>query len=171
MKTSDSLGLCIPYSIRVTPDKGRGLFADSAIRKGTIVWRHVPGQFAVYDEQSFKALLSNMPYREAVYELTHMHSMAEFPGYMIKVFDDGELMNHSEQPTLLTNTGSEYYETSPATSVQEVTTALMGGHFTFLAARDIEAGEELTYDYNTDPEDPLYYSILCEQYGVSWEWL
>ena len=47
----------------------------------------------------------------------------------------------------------------------------MGGHFTLLAARDIEAGEELTLDYNTDPEDPLYYSTLCEQYGVSWEWL
>ncbi len=171
MKTSDSLGLCIPYSIRVTPDKGRGLFADSAIREGATVWRHVPGQFAVHDQQSFKTLLSNMSCREAQYELTHMHSMAEFPGYMIKVFDDGELMNHSEQPTLITNTDPEFYEMPPATSVQEVTTALMGGHFTFLAARGIETGEELTYDYNTGPEDPLYYNILCEEYGVSWEWL
>ena len=171
MKTSDSRGLCVPYTVRVTLDKGRGLFADSVIRKGTTVWRHVPGQYAVYDEQSLKALLSNMPHSEAAYELEHIFCMAEFPGYMIKVFDDGELINHSEQPTLLTNTSSGYYEAPPATSVQEVTTALMGGHFTLFTARDIEAGEELTLDYNTDPEDPLYYSALCEQYGVSWEWL
>jgi SET domain-containing protein len=97
--------------------------------------------------------------------------MDEFPGYMIRVFDDGELTNHSEQPTLLKNTDSRYYEAPPSVSVQEVTTALMGGYFTLFAARDIEAGEELTLDYNTDPEDPLYYSTLCEQYGVSWEWL
>jgi SET domain-containing protein len=171
MRSSGDLGLCIPYTVRVTPDKGRGLFADSTIRKGTTVWHHVPGQYAVYDEQSLKALLSNMPHSEAAYELEHIFCMAEFPGYMIKVFDDGELINHSEQPTLLTNTSSGYYEAPPATSVQEVTTALMGGHFTLFAARDIEAGEELTLDYNTDPEDPLYYSTFCEQYGVSWEWL
>ena len=118
MISSDTHGICIPYVVRITPNKGRGLFAEAAIPKGTTVWRHVPGQYAVYDEQSLKALLSNMPYSEAVYELTHNHFMAEFPGYMIKVFDDGELINHSEQPTLLKNTGSGYYEAPPATSVQ-----------------------------------------------------
>ena len=97
--------------------------------------------------------------------------MAEFPGNMIRVFDDGELINHSDKPTLLKNTSSGYDEAPSAASVQEVAATIMGSHFTLLAARDIEAGEELTLDYNTDPEDPLYYSTLCEQYGVSWEWL
>ncbi|MCP3996307.1 MAG: SET domain-containing protein [bacterium] len=106
-----------------------------------------------------------------MYELTHIHSMEEFPGFMIKVFDDGELINHSDQPTLLTNTDSGYSGAPPANSVQEVVTTIREGHFTLIAARDIEAGEELTLDYNTDPEGPPYYDTLCQQYGVSWEWL
>ena len=171
MNSSDTLALCIPYTVRVTQDKGRGLFAAAAIRKGTTVWRHVPGQFAVHDEQSLKVYLSNMSRSEVAYELEHIHCMAEFPGYMIKVFDDGELINHSAQPTLLTKTSPRYNDVPSSASVQEVTTALLDGHFTLCAVRDIEAGEELTLDYNADPEDPIYYSNLCKQYGVSWEWL
>ena len=171
MKNSDTNALCIPYMVRVTLGKGRGLFANSAIQKGMTVWRHVPDQFVVYDKQSLKVCLSNMSHSEAVYELTHIFCMAEFPGFMIRVFDDGELINHSAQPTLLKNTSSDYNEASPSNSVLEVTTALLDGHFTLSAARDIEAGEELTLDYNTDPEDPVYYSNLCKQYDISWEWL
>jgi len=171
MKTSDSLGLCIPYTVRVTPDKGRGLFADSAIRKGTTVWRHVPGQYAVYDERSLKALLSNMPDSEAVYVLEHIYCMPEFPEYMIRVFDDGELTNHSDQPTLLTQTRHGYDEVSAATSTKDVSSALLGYHFTLVAASDIEEGEELTMDYNDEPENPQYYDTLCEQYGITCDWL
>ncbi len=101
MRHSDAHGLCIPYTVRTTPDKGRGLFSDSTIHKGATVWRHIPGQYAVYDEQTLKAHLSSMSHSKAVYELTHIFCMEEFPGFMIKVFDDGELINHSEQPTLI----------------------------------------------------------------------
>jgi SET domain-containing protein len=110
--------------------------------------------------------------RSAVlYELTHVFCVAEFPGYMIRVFDDGELINHSDQPTLMVNTSSGLYEAPEVTSTQDVATALLNNHFTLIASRDIEAGEELTLDYNADPDDPQYYSDLCEEYGVSWEWL
>ena len=105
------------------------------------------------------------------YVLTHIHCMPEFPEYMIRAFDDGELINHSDQPTLLTHTRPGYDEVSTATSTDDVSTALLGNHFTLVAARDIEVGEELTLDYNADPEDPKYYDTLCEQYGVTWEWL
>ena len=171
MSSSVTHGLCIPYVVRATPNKGRGLFADAAIPKGTTVWRHVAGQYAVYDERSLKALLSNMPNSEAVYVLEHIHCMPEFPDYMIWVLDDGELINHSDQPTLLKQTRPEYNEGSPATSTKDVSTALLGDHFTLVAARDIEEAEELTLDYNDDPEDPKYYDALCEQYGVKWDWL
>jgi SET domain-containing protein len=97
--------------------------------------------------------------------------MPEFPEYMIRVFDDGELINHSDQPTLLTHTRSGYDEGSPAISAKDVSTALLGGHFTLVAARDIEETEELTLDYNDDPEGPEYYDALCKQYGVKWDWL
>ena len=171
MGSNQNTGMCIPYTVRETPDKGRGVFADAAIPKGSTVWCHVAGQYAVYDDRSLKALLSNLPDSESVYVLTHIHCMPEFPEYMIWVFDDGERINHSEQPTLLTKTRPGYNKGSPAISAKDVSTALLGGHFTLVAARDIEEAEELTLDYNTDPEDPSYYDSLCEQYDVSWEWL
>ena len=171
MGSNHNTGMCIPYTVRETPDKGRGVFADTAIPRGSAVWRHVAGQYAVYDERLLKALLSNLPDSEAVYVLTHIYCMSEFPEYMIWVFDEGELINHSDQPTLLTHTDSSYYGRPPANSAQEVATTILGGHFTLLAARDIEAGEELTHDYNTTPDDPPYYDTLSEQYDVSWEWL
>ncbi len=163
--------MCIPYTVRETPDKGRGVFADVAIPRGSTVWRHVAGQYAVYDERSLKALLPNLPDSEAVYVLTHILCMPEFPEYMIRVFDDGELINHSDQPTMLTHTRPGYDEVSTATSTKDVSTALLGNHFTLVAARDIEKGEELTLDYNEDPEEPQYYDTLCEQYDVTWDWL
>jgi SET domain-containing protein len=171
MSSSDTHGLCIPYVIRTTPDKGRGLFADAFIPEGTTVWRHVAGQFAVYDERSLIALLSNMPGREAVYVLTHIHCMHEFPQFMIRVFDDGELINHADRPTLLAHTRPGYDEVSATSCAEDVSKALLGNHFTLVAARDIEKSEELTLDYNDDHEDPQYYNSLCEQYGVSWDWL
>ena len=171
MSSNDDIGLCIPYTIRVTAEKGRGVFANSAIRKGTTIWRHVPRQYAVYDERSLTELLANSSHSEAVYVLTHIHSVAEFPGYMIRAFDDGILINHSAQPTVVINPGSRDYEAPSVTSAQDVADALLGSHFTLIAARDLEVGDELTNDYNDDPEDPLYYDTLCDQYGVSWDWL
>ncbi len=171
MGSKQNTGMCIPYTIRETPDKGRGVFADAAIPKGSTVWRHVPGQYAVYDERSLKALVSNMPDSEAMYVLTHIHCMPEFPEYMIRVFDDGELINHADQPTLLTHTRPGYAECLAVTSTEDVSRALLGHHFALVAARDIEKGEELTLDYNDDPDDPQYYVTLCKKYGVEWDWL
>lgn len=171
MSRPDTNGLCIPYRVRITPDKGRGLFAEAAISRGTTVWRYVPGQYVVHDERSLNALLHNMPVNEAAYVLEHIHCMPEFPDYMIRVLDDGELINHSDQPTLCTHTRPGYSEGSVAVSTKNVSAALQGDHFTLVAARDIEEAEELTLDYNDDPDDPTYYYALCEQYGVKWDWL
>jgi len=171
MSHSGTHGLCIPYVVRTAPNKGRGLFADAFIPGGTTVWRHVAGQYAVYDERSLKALLPCLPASEAVYVLTHIHCMPEYPDYMIWVFDDGELINHCDPPTLLTHTKPGYDQVQAATCTEAVSAALLGNHFTLVAARDIEKGEELTLDYNDDPEGPQYYETLCEQYDISWDWL
>jgi hypothetical protein len=171
MATNDNAGLCIPHTIRVTPDKGRGVFADAVIRRGTTVWRHVSGQYAVYDERSFKELLGTLSQSEAVYELTHSFGLPEFPGYMIRVFDDGVLINHSSKPTIAVNNGSAEYEILSVTSAQDVEDALLANRFALIAAQDLAVGDELTHDYSADVEDPLYYESLCEQYGVTWEWL
>jgi SET domain-containing protein len=171
MATKDNAGFCIPYTIRVTPDKGRGVFSDAVILKGAAVWRHVPGQYAVYDERSFKELLGTLSQSEAVYELTHSFGLPEFPDYMIRVFDDGVLINHSSQPTVAMNNGSAAYDVPSVTSTHDVENALLDDRFALIAAQDLRVGDELTHDYNTDVEDPSYYDSLCEQYGVTWEWL
>ena len=171
MASNDNTGLCVPYTVRVTPDKGRGVFADAAIRKGAIVWRHVPGQYAVYDERSLKELLAKMSYSDAVYELTHIFGIPEFPGYMIRVLDDGVLINHSRQPTTVMNNGSGAYEVPCINSPQDVEDALLNDRFALISTQDLEVGDELTHNYNTGIEDPLYYDALCEQYEVSWSWL
>jgi len=171
MASNDNTGLCVPYTVRVTPDKARGVFADAAIRKGAIVWRHVPGQYAVYDERSLKELLAKMSHSDAVYELTHIFGIPEFPGYMIRVLDDGVLINHSRQPTTVMNNGSGAYEVPYINSPQDVEDALLNDRFALISTQDLEVGDELTHDYNTGIEDPLYYDALCEQYEVSWSWL
>lgn len=174
MACNDKSGFCIPYTVRVTPDRGRGVFADAPIRRGTILWRHVRGQYAVYDERSLKELLAKLSRSEVIYELTHMFGLPEFPGYMIRVFDEGVLINHSRQPTIVMNNGSGDgeipYDTSPQ-DVQDVADALLNDGFALIATRDLQVGDELTQDYTIGIEDPPYYDALCEQYDVSYPWL
>ena len=40
--------------------QGLGVFAREAIKKGSVVWRHIPGLYVVYDEHSFKAKIEKM---------------------------------------------------------------------------------------------------------------
>jgi SET domain-containing protein len=174
MASNDTTGFCVPYTVRTTPDKGWGVFAEVPISKGTILWRHVRGQYALYDERSLKELLAKLSRSEVVYELEHMFGIPEFPGYIIRVFDDGVLINHSNHPTIAINNNSGDneipYSTSPQ-DVQDVEDALLNDRFALIATRDLKVGDELTHDYNIGVEDPSYYDALCEQYDVSWPWL
>jgi hypothetical protein len=103
-----------------------------------------------------------------------MFGLPEFPGYVIRVFDDGVLINHSRQPTVVMNNASGDneipYNTSPQ-DVQDVEDELLNDRFALIATQDLKAGDELTQDYNIGIEDPAYYDALCEQYDVSWPWL
>jgi hypothetical protein len=174
MASNDNTGFCVPYTVCVTSDKGRGVFANAQIRKGTILWRHVRGLYSVYDERSLKKLLAKLSPSEVVYELEHMFGIPEFPGYIIRVFDDGVLINHSSQPTIAMNNDSGDneipYNTSPQ-DAQDVEDALLNDCFALIATQDLKAGDQLTHDYNIGIEDPSYYDVLCEQYNVSWTWL
>ena len=174
MASHDNAGLCVSYTLRETPDKGWGVFAAAPITRGTILWRHVPGNYAAYDERSFREYITKMSPSEVVYELEHVFGLPEFPNYLIRVFDDGVLINHSSEPTVLMNNASGArkiaYKSSPE-NAREVEESLLSDRFALIAARDLAMGEELTQDYNVDVEDPSYYDALCEQYKVSWSWL
>ena len=174
MASNDNTGFCVPYTVRITRHKGRGVFADAPIRKGTILWRFVRRHYAVYDERSLKEFLANLSRSDVVFELEHMFGTPEFPDYIIRVFDDGVLINHSRQPTVAVNNDSgdnEIPYNTSARDVQDVADALLNDRFALIAIRDLKAGDELTHDYSIGVEDPPYYDALCEQYDVSWPWL
>jgi hypothetical protein len=141
---------------------------------GTILWRHVRAQYAVYDERSLNELFVTLSRTEVVYELEHMFGFPEFPGYVIRVFDDGVLINHSRQPNVAMN--SDFgkheipYNASPQ-NIQDVEDALLNDRFALIASQDLKDGDELTMDYNVGIEEPPYYEVLCEQYDISEPWL
>ena len=174
MKNNDNTGFCVAYTVRDTHDKGRGVFAGAPIAKGMILWRHLRGQYAVFDERSLKEMLAKLSRSEAAYELTHMYGLPEFPGFIIRIFDHGVLINHSRQPTAEMNIGSDDNEIplngSPQ-NIQDVEEALLNDCFALIATKDLKPGDELTTDYSIGIEDPAYYDELCEQFDVTEPWL
>jgi SET domain-containing protein len=173
MARNDKNGFCVPYTVRDTPDKGRGVFADAPIRRGTILWRFVRGQYAVYNERSLKEYLATLSRSDVIYELEHMFGAPEFPGYIIRVLDDGVLINHSSQPNVVVNSdsgGDEIPYNTSAKSVHDVEEALLNDRFALVAARDVKVGDELTHDYDVGVEDPPYFDDLWEQYNLSEPW-
>jgi len=164
-------GMCIPCTVRSTADKGLGVFADTDVREGSTVWRHRPGQYEVLDEDSLAKLLAEGSQEDAIDLLTHIVSIAEFPGYMIRLCDESALINHSAQPNVKRKNSADDYQNSPVNSALGVSKALNNSDFNLVAACDLAAGEELLMDYNAEPDDPEYYEDACRRYGVTWEWL
>ena len=168
--TDKKNGFCFPYVVRKTTDKGLGVFAAETIARGSIVWRHVPGQYIVYDEQTFKAAIEKMVHADVIYELTHVFGLKDMPGCLIRVFDDGVLINHSSDANLATNNTAALGTSLDVTSIhyiQNVTKALLDDRYALIATRDIEIGEEFSNDYVADAVDPPFYHSLYEHYGVS----
>jgi len=166
-------GFCFQYFVEKTTDKGLGVFAGEAIKQGSIVWRHVQGQYIVYDEQTFKSAIRRKSHAEVLYELTHVFGLADFPSCLIRVFDDGVLVNHSSNANLATNdtTGSlPSLDVTPPQYLGNVTKALLNDRYALVATRDIQKGEEFTNDYTAEFVPP-YYDVLYEQYGVSEDFL
>jgi hypothetical protein len=174
MTSKNKSGFCIPYTVHDTADKGRGVFADSSIRKGSILWRHIRGQYAVYDEHSLTQYLAKQTRSDVIYELTHMFGLPEFPGFIIRVFDDGVLLNHSLQANVEMNNTNEVRKVSFNTApkdVQGVEDALLDARFSLIAKQDLQPDDELTMDYNIGIEDPPYFDALYEHYDILEPWL
>jgi len=162
------------YNVEKTEDKGLGVFAREPIKKGSVVWHHIPGVFVVYDEHSFKSKIEKMPRADVVYELTHVHAFEDFPGCLIRALDDGILINHSNDPNLATNNAAPArtsFNVSSRRYLHKVTEALLDDRYSLVATRDIERGEEFTNDYSAEDACPPYYDVLYEQYGVCEDFL
>jgi len=167
-------GFRYQYSVETTENKGLGVFAREPIKTGSIVWCHVPGLFVVYDEQSFRSKIEKMPPADVVYDLTHVFGLEDFSGCLILALDDGVLINHSRNPTLVTNNANpagRSFDVNSRRYLQMVAEALLDDRYSLVATRDIESGEELTNDYSVEDDCPPYYNLLCDQYGVSEDFL
>ena len=167
MVTSKS-GFCFPYEVKQTQGKGLGVFSLTAIKEGSIVWRHIPRQFIVYNEPSFHRAIEKLSRTEIVHELTHVFGLEDFTGCVIKVLDDGTLINHAPNSNLTTNRTKPVIGETDAASphyLQDVERILLEDRFALIATHDIKAGEEFTHNY-WDEVDPPYLDALSEKYGV-----
>lgn len=167
-------GFCVPYAVRETPDKGQGVFATAAIAKGTIVWRHIAAQLSVYDEHSFTQMLAGLSHDDAVYELTHMFGLADWPDVVIRVHDAGALINHDPCPNLITRThllGPPPPAMATLTDPEEIAAALLDDRYALVATRDIAAGEEFSKDYDAEVADPPFFEAAYQSYGIEDDYL
>ena len=115
-----------------------------------------------------------MTHDDAVYELTHTFGLRDFPTCVIRVLDEGVLINHSKNANLATNFDTPLqaeFDASSQIFLQEVGLALRENRFALIATRDIEPGEEFTNNYFEDEFDPPFYLRLYEEYGVEENYL
>ncbi|MGI9352393.1 MAG: SET domain-containing protein-lysine N-methyltransferase [Rhizobiaceae bacterium] len=167
-------GFCYSYEVRKTPEKGLGVFATESVEKGQIVWRYVPGRYLVFDEQMFEKAIRALPCEKAVYELTHSFGIPDFPASIVRILDEGVLINHSDNANLATNFGvplSAQLDVSSRSYLRNVSEALLQDRFTLIATRDIQSGEEFTNNYFEDVLDPPFYLRLCDEYDVKEKYL
>lgn len=119
--------LMVETKLNVSDIEGIGLFANQFIRKGTIIWKYDKRTTISWTDtelQSIKAGLSSISYSN-IERFLYMRN-----GVWMLNIDDSRFMNHSFTP----NMGYSEYDAC-------------------YALRDIQCGEELTYDYNTCSEE------------------
>jgi SET domain-containing protein len=167
-------GFRFRHEVRDSPGKGLGVFALETIPKGQIVWQFIPGQFEVYDERAFRSLIEPMNRDEAVYVFTHCFGFRDLPECVIRVLDDGALINHAAAGNLATGFDIPMRmkpDISSPAYLQQVGQALCEDRFAMLSSRVIAAGEEFTNNYSEDLSEPSFFNRLYEEYGVLEDYL
>lgn len=118
--------LLIKTKVDKSPIHGLGLFADQDIPKGTQIWKFTPG----FDQKFTQGQIDAFP--DLVQEYLYTYSwLSKKSNLRILAVDDAKYFNHSDNPNCL----SEYKD-----SEEEVVT---------IAIKDIQAGEELTDNYDS----------------------
>jgi len=116
--------LLVATRLAPSPVHGIGLFADAFIAKGTLVWRFSSG-FDLELPLDFPASLA----ASARQQFLKYSYVSPVTGRYILCSDDARFFNHSDDPNVIS---------TPVAGEQEGVD---------IAARDINAGEELLYDY------------------------
>lgn len=102
---------------------GLGVFLTQPVKRGDLIWRFDGRIDRVYTEEEIASLPAHVQDYLRIYSTWH-----EANGVYVLCGDNGRFFNHSDTPTTVSN-------------------AISFGEDR--AARDLEAGEELTSDYAT----------------------
>ena len=132
-------GFKVKAELRMTPDKGIGVFAAEFIPANTRTDDH---QTTYYNKEEAIAHLASLSSdEERKWWLEHAYG---YKGKIAVVSDDNGMINHSSNPTVAENPDDGHDYTT----------------------RNVYEGEELTEDYRTYEDLPIY-EELCKKYGVS----
>ena len=116
--------LLVPTYIGPSKIHGLGLFAKEFIPKGTRVWQYQPG----FDQAISPPLRASLP--PLTEEMLLWFGYRDKTGWTYLCGDNDRFANHSEDPPTMALPGFTPIETAPD-----------------IASRDIQADEEITYNY------------------------
>ena len=132
-------GFRVKAELRMTPDKGIGVFAAEFIPANTRIDDYQTTYYNKEEAIAYLASLSNDEERK--WWLEHAYGDK---GKIAIEYDDSDMINHSNNPTIAENPNDGHDYTT----------------------RDVYEGEELTEDYRTYDYVP-FYEDLCDKYGVT----
>lgn len=118
------MGLLVAARIAPSSIHGLGLFADEPIPAGTVIWRFHPGVDSVLTQEQ----VAQLPDATKRQVLKYSYFCREIGKYVL-CGDDARHMNHSSSPNTASTEG-------------------FGLEGETIASRDIQAGEELTTNYD-----------------------
>jgi len=119
--------LVVKTILKESPGKGIGLFAAEQLSKGQI-WSEEHPDFDIHLARSLVDQMKNNVYRDFIHIYGEYNETSEL--FKISI-DNGRFINHSDTPN----------------------TMYIRQHGYSITTKDIDAGEELTIDYNTICDD------------------
>ena len=160
LASGERRGFLIPFEVRMSKERGRGVFSTAFIKNGTQVW---DGLFAYFrHEREWRQFLSTLPVPLArdVCAWAYVMEDEEDESRHIVGLDlgEGSLLNHA-----ITFTGNNYEEDTDYANIEERADRLY-------ATRDIYPGEELLCDYlkfDIQEHTLPWYEDSRLEYGIS----
>ena len=148
-------GFCVNVELRMTPDKGVGVFAAEFIPANTVVYYTTKDSISFDENEARKHIALMQSVEERVYWISHVCPLNE-ESVVLDPYDI-PMINHSSNPTV------EWRSSSTAEYC-------IGTDGYALATRNISKGEELTEDYRSYPDTP-FLNKLMEEYGITEEFI
>lgn len=153
-------GILVPYEVRVTAKKGRGLYATKPIPKGTMIIQcNRELRFDTYDEwNAFVACIPDAKLKSDVARWAWPTQSVSGKQWVMLSLDDGSLVNNCATPTMgghwSDSDSTDVPDDSDSTDVQvHIGRQMIPSDLNTFALREIATGEELCDNYSTYNSD------------------